>query len=383
MAELNAGPRPLTEYRAEFPVTNNFIYLDHAAVSPLSNRVKDAVNEFLGEATESAYFGYSRWMGRVGEIRATCAELIGSEVDEVAFVKNTSHGISLVAQGLDWREGDNVIVFEKEFPSNIYPWLNLEKRGVSVKFIPSSGNIIDLDNVERMIDSKTRLLSISSVQFSNGFRINLERLSGLCQSKKVLLFVDAIQSLGIVPMNVRGMGIDFLACDGHKWLLAPEGTGIFYCRRGLVEMIQPCLIGWKSVVNENDYDRIDFRLKTNSLKFEEGSLNVIGIRALGAAVDLLLEAGIDRISERILDLGDLIVDQSDKRGFEVRSPRDREHRAGINSITGDFDPIAVKDKLRALGILVNVRGGAIRVAPHFYNTEDEILRFFSELDKSI
>jgi selenocysteine lyase/cysteine desulfurase len=383
MAEVDSSKKSLAEYRVEFPVAKKFIYLDHAAVAPLSKRVKDAVNEFLTEATESAFFRYSFWMDRVEEIRGRCAELVGSEKQEIAFVKNTSHGICLVAEGLDWTEGDNVIIFEKEFPSNIYPWLNLERKGVKVKFIPASGNMIYIDDIEKMIDADTRLLSISSVQFSNGFRIDLERLGELCKRRKVLLFVDAIQSLGIAPLNVSGSGIDFLASDGHKWLLGPEGAGIFYCRHELAELLKPSLIGWKSVVNENDYDHIDFRLKTNSLRFEEGSLNVMGITALGAAVDLILEVGIDRISERLLDLGDLIVGEAENRGLEIRSPRDRKHRAGINSIMGSFDPIGVKDRLRALGILVNVRSGAIRVAPHFYNTEDEVLTFFSELDKLI
>ena len=383
MADVDSTKRSLSEYRVEFPVTKKFIYLDHAAVAPLSKRVKVSVNKFLTEATESAFFEYSRWMDKVEEIRGTCAELVGSEKDEIAFVKNTSHGISLVAGGLDWKEGDNVIIYEKEFPSNIYPWLDLERRGVKVKFIPARGNMICTDDIGKMIDANTRLLSISSVQFSNGFRVDLEKLGELCRRRKVLLFVDAIQSLGIVPMNVAQLGIDFLASDGHKWLLAPEGTGIFYCRHELAELLKPSLIGWKSVLNENDYDHIDFRFKTNSLKFEEGSLNVMGIMALGAAVDMLLEVGIGRISERILDLGDFIVRQSEERGLGIRSPKDRNQRAGISSIVGNFDPVGVKDRLRALGILVNVRSGAIRVAPHFYNTEDEILSFFGELDKLI
>jgi len=199
MAEVDSSKKSLAEYRVEFPVAKKFIYLDHAAVAPLSKRVKDAVNEFLTEATESAFFRYSFWMDRVEEIRGRCAELVGSEKQEIAFVKNTSHGICLVAEGLDWTEGDNVIIFEKEFPSNIYPWLNLERKGVKVKFIPASGNMIYIDDIEKMIDADTRLLSISSVQFSNGFRIDLERLGELCKRRKVLLFVDAIQSLGIAP----------------------------------------------------------------------------------------------------------------------------------------------------------------------------------------
>jgi selenocysteine lyase/cysteine desulfurase len=221
------------------------------------------------------------------------------------------------------------------------------------------------------------------VQFSNGFRIDLKKLGELCRRKGVFLYVDAIQSLGVTQMNVKEFRIDFLSADGHKWLLAPEGTGVFYCKKGIAERLNPPLIGWKSVQNESDYDRIDFRLKTNTLRFEEGSLNVVGIFALGAAVELLLEVGIDRIESKVLELGDLIIKEAQKLGFEIRTPKNREERAGIVSLSGGFNPIDVKDKLKALGIMVNVRGGAIRVSPHFYNTEDEILRFFDGMEKAV
>ena len=367
-------------YREEFPITKNLTYLDHAAVSPVSLRVKRAVDDFLTEAVESAFHNYGSWLQRVEEIRGICSKLVGSERDEIAFIKNTSHGLSLVAQGLDWREGDNLITYEREFPSNVYPWLSLKRRGVSVRLIAKKGYGFQTEDIENLIDSRTRLLSISSVQFSNGFKCDIHRIAELCKQKGVLLFVDAIQSLGVIPVNVKDYGIDFLAADGHKWLLAPEGTGIFYCRGDRAERLSPTLIGWKSVVNENDYDHIDFRLKDNALKFEEGSFNIVGINALGAAVELLLEIGIERIETRIFELGDLIIEETEKRLLELRSPRDRNERSAIHSIAGNFDSKIVKDKLKALGIIVNVRGGALRVAPHFYNTEDEILRFFSALD---
>jgi selenocysteine lyase/cysteine desulfurase len=219
------------------------------------------------------------------------------------------------------------------------------------------------------------------VNFSNGFKIDLKMIGELCKKKEILFFVDAIQSLGVIPMNVNEFRIDFLAADGHKWLLSPEGTGIFYCRKELAPMINPPLIGWKSIINESDYDHIDFRLKTNAIRFEEGSLNVMGIFALGAAIDLLLDVGIDKIHARVIQLGDLIIREAEKRDFQVRTPQNIEERGGIISIIGNFDPINVKDKLREEGILVNVRGGAIRVSPHFYNTEQEVLRFFDAMDK--
>ncbi len=232
---------------------------------------------FLDESTEGGSFHYPEWAERIVEIRRACAQLINAGPEEIAFVKSTSHGLSIVAQGLDWRPGDNVLIYEKEFPSNIYPWLNLKSKGVEVRTIPSRDGRILFEDISRLINSRTRLLAISSVQFSNGFRIDLEKVGSLCRDKQVLLCVDAIQSLGMVPMDVKAFHIDFLSADAHKWLLGPEGIGIFYCSNGLAERLSPPLIGWKSVQNEFAFDRPDFLLKTNCLRFEEGSMNLLGI----------------------------------------------------------------------------------------------------------
>jgi len=184
-------------------------------------------------------------------------------------------------------------------------------------------------------------------------------------------------------MNVREFHVDFLVADEHKWLLSTEGTGIFYCRKALAEKLTPPLIGWKSIQNEYDFDHIDFCLKTNALRFEEGSLNIVGIYALGASIDLLLEVGIHKIEDKVLELGDLIIREAEKRNLKVKTPKGREERRGIISIAGSFRPINVKDKLRALGIIVNVRDGAIRISPHFYNTEEEVLKFFDAIDRIV
>ncbi len=381
MSERYLTEESIEYYRKEFPVTKNYIYLDHAGVAPISLRVKSTVERFLKEASEAGIFKYQDWMDRVSAVRTNCAKLVGGEAEEIAFVKNTSHGLSIIAEGLDWKEGDNLIFFEREFPSNVYPWLNLRRKGVEIREIPSRGDSILVEDIERLMDLRTRLLTMSSVQFSNGFRIDLKSVGELCAEKNVLFCVDAIQSLGVVPMDVRDFKVDFLSADGHKWLLAPEGTGVFYCRKELAEKINPSLVGWKSVINESDYDRIDFRLKGNALRFEEGSLNVMGILALGASVELLLEAGIDRIEGRVLELGDTIIREAEKRDFVLRTPRSGKRRAGIVSFSGSFDPLNLRDKLKSLGVVVNVRGGALRVSPHFYNTEEEILRLFDSIDK--
>lgn len=380
---MNSDKKLFEIYRDEFPVTKDHVYLDHAGVAPVSLRGKRAVEKFLSEATESGMFNYKQWMDRVEEVRRSCAILTGAEPEEIAFVKNTSQGISIVAEGLDWKEGDNLLICEKDFPSNIYPWLNLKRKGVEIRVVPSQNERILLEDIELLIDSRTKLLTVSSVNFSSGFKIDLEVVGRLCKGKGILFFVDAIQSLGVIPMDVNEFKIDFLAADGHKWLLSPEGTGIFYCRKELAPRINPPLIGWKSIINESDYDHVDFRLKTNALRFEEGSLNVMGIYALGAAIDLLVEVGIDRIQARVIELGDLIIREAEKRDFQVRTPKSKEERGGIISIIGNFDPIKVKDKLKEEGILVNVRGGAIRISPHFYNTEYEVLRLFNAIDEVI
>jgi selenocysteine lyase/cysteine desulfurase len=363
-------------YRREFPVTENHIYLDHAGVAPVSLGVKKAVGTFLSESAEGGAFHYPKWAQQIVDIRRSCAKLINAEPDEIAFVKSTSHGLSIVAEGLNWKAGDNVLIYEKEFPSNIYPWLDLKRKGVGVKFIPSRDGRILIDDIEQLIDSKTRLIAISSVQFSNGFRIDLGKVGEICRRKKVLFCVDAIQSLGLIPMDVRECHIDFLSADAHKWLLGPEGIGIFYCRGELAEALHPPLIGWRSVQNDFDFDHLEFRLRTNALRFEEGSLNLMGIFGLGAAIGLLFEVGIPAIENRVLDLGDLIIREAESRGYGLFTPKSREERGGNVTITGPFDPAKMRDELREKGIMVNVRGGGLRVSPHFYNTGGEIEKLF-------
>lgn len=375
--------KSLESYRKEFPITGKHIYLDHSGVAPVSMRVKKAAEKFLAEAVEGAAFHYVNWLQRVIEIRRNCAQLVNAEPHEIAFVKNTSHGLSIVAEGLDWKPGENLLIYEKEFPSNIYPWLNLKRKGVEVKVIPSREGRILIEDIERLIDSKTRLLAISSVQFSNGFRIDLKRVGDLCRQKNILFCVDAIQSLGVIPMDVKAYKIDFLSVDAHKWLLGPEGTGIFYCRKELARQLNPPLVGWKCVQKDLDFDHPDFCFKNDALKFEEGSMNMLGIIGLGAAVDLLLEAGIDKIQEQVQGLGDLIIKEAEARGFTVLTPKSRNERGGNITFKGNFDPAKLRDALLKKGVMVNCRGGGLRVSPHFYNTSEDVKRFFAIVDKII
>jgi len=368
-------------YRREFPVTKNHIYLDHAGVAPVSLRVTAAIETFLAESAEGAAFHYPRWAQRVVEIRKACAQLVNAGEDEIAFIKSTSHGLSLVAEGVDWQCGDNVLFAERDFPSNIYPWINLKRKGVEARAVPSHGGWIKVEDIERLVDARTRLIAISSVSFSNGFRTDLRKLGALCKNKGIKFCVDAIQSLGIIPMDVRDFNIDFLAADAHKWLLGPEGIGIFYCRKELIQSIRPSIVGWKSVQNEFDFDHHDLKLKNDAQRFEEGSQNLMGIIGIGAAIEFLLEIGIENIEKRVLDLGDHIVGEAGKRGLTILTPLSRKERGGNITIAGGFNPVALRDALRERRIMVNVRGGGLRLSPHFYNTEEEINAVFQNIDR--
>ena len=372
--------KTIEKYRREFPVVENYIYLDHAGVAPASLRVKSAVEVFLRESSEGGAFHYPAWAHRINEVRTSCARLIHAEADEIAFVKNTSHGLSLVAEGINWKAGENILFYEREFPSNIFPWQNLKRKGIEARLVPFRNGRVQIEDIERLMDSRTRMVTVSSVQFSNGFRIDLKRLGGLCRDRNILLCVDAIQSLGMIPMDVQACNVDFLSADAHKWLLGPEGIGIFYCRKELTERIAPSLIGWKSVQNEFDFDQPHLVLKRDAQRFEEGSLNLMGVFGLGAAIELLLEVSIEDIEQHVLDLGDEIIEEADKRGFEILTPRERRERGGNVTFRGHFDQEAVRSGLREKGIMVNVRGGGLRVSPHFYNIESDIERLFEAID---
>ncbi len=370
-------------FRSEFPVTEKYVYLDHAGVSPLSLRAKCAIEAFLSESAQGGAFHYPKWSQQIATIRRACSRLINARPEEIAFVKSTSHGLSLVAGGIDWKPGDRVLVYEKEFPSNLYPWLNLKRKGVDVAFIPFHDGRILVDDVARRMDSRTRLISISSVQFTNGFAPDLKALGLLCRARNILFCVDAIQSLGLLPMDVQEFNIDFLAADAHKWLIGPEGIGIFYCRKEHAVRMQPPLVGWKSVQNEFAFEGPELQFKADALRFEEGSMNLMGIIGLGGALDLLFEAGIEKIADRVRELGDRIIKEAVSRGFSPLTPEERNSRGGIITFSGRFDPIGMRDRLREKGIMVNVRAGGLRVSPHFYNSIEELGRFFTVLDELV
>ncbi len=365
-----------SSFRSQFPVTASWAFLDHAAVAPLPAPAVAALHDYSQSLAANGIAAVGEWVKRIKHVRALGARLIAAESDDVYFVPNTTHGISIVAEGFPWHAGDNVVLAAEEYPANQYPWMNLASRGVEVRAVPSRGSRISIDDLRDAMNARTRVLTVSAVEFASGFRHDLDVLGELCRSRGIFFFVDAIQGLGVFPIDVTKTPIDALSADGHKWLLGPEGAGIGFLRREWVERLHPFGVGAFSVENPLAFATIDFRLQPHAGRFEGGALNVPGITALGASIDLLLNAGIANIRARVLELTDYLCEQAVRRGWTVFSARAGEERSGIVSlIHPTLPPEEVVKQCRAAGVIVNARAGRVRVSPHAYNLEAEIDRF--------
>jgi selenocysteine lyase/cysteine desulfurase len=361
-------------WRDEFPITEQCVYFDHAGVAPVSRRVAAAVDVFVRDARDFARLHYHAWETRAEAVRSAAAALIGAHADEMAFVASTSDGLSAIATGVNWRAGDSLVIVADEFPANVYPWWDLERFGVTIRTAPIENGRLTVEAVANLIDDSTRVVSVSAVDFATGQRRPLAALGDLCRARGILFCVDAIQALGALRLDVERDRIDCLAADGHKWMCAPEGCGILYVSRSWVERLTPRRLGWKSVVDHGTYLPYHFELKPDALRFECGSLNFLGIHALGAALDLLAEAGADFVEERVLGLTGQLRDGLVARGYSVLSPDLPRERSGILTVRCRRDPVEVVAALRARGILANARGGGVRLSPHFYCDDEDVAR---------
>ena len=362
-------------YRSQFPVTESWIYMNHAAVSPISQRACDAMVGLLDEVRQSGAGNWRQWVDTYDASRRSLAKLLNAEPGEIAFTKNTSEGVSTFANGLEWQPGDQVVSIEGEFPSNFFAWKALEKRGVVLRLVQPEQGCVSHESIVSALSSRTRVVAVSFVQYLSGFRLDLEMLGKACAAHGCLLFVDAIQGLGAFPVDVKRANIAGLAADGHKWLLGPEGAGVLYVNRQVMERITPTEIGWWTVRHWADFSSRELSWRDDACRYECGTLNTIGIYGLGAAVDLLLEVGIPNIAERILGLTERLRNGLLAQGHSVFGPPAREESSGIVSFVprrGTAERLL--NLLFSHRVQVAARLGMVRVAPHFYNTEEEIDR---------
>jgi cysteine desulfurase / selenocysteine lyase len=364
------------EFRDLMPITRRLAYLDHAATAPISGPASDAIRVWSQQAAEWGDTAWPEWEQRANRVRRTAAELIGAAEEEVALVPNTSAGINLVAEGFPWREGDNVVTLANEFPSNLYPWMNLTSRGVETRRVPVEDGQVDLDRIAAACDSRTRIISVSWVGYSTGWRMDLEALVALAHQRGSLVFLDAIQGLGVFPIHVQRVGVDFLAADGHKWLLGPEGAGIFYVRREHLELLRPLNLGWNSVVQAHDFSRIELNLRPDASRYEGGSRNMVGYLALGASLDLLAGLGLgpdqSPLAERVMTLTDAAAARLESIGAVIKSCRRPAHRSGILAFElPGRNVVEVRRSCLQAGVVLSVRGGNLRISPHAYNDDSD------------
>lgn len=360
----------------EFPITKNKIYLAHAAVSPLPSRVTRAINDYVNHASIQGQFEYLHKKIEE-ETRDFAANLLEATPEEIAFVPSTSAGLSLIASGLDWKKGDNVIIAEGDFPANIYPWLNLQRRGVEVRFIPRKSNgAVTLSDVKSQVDERTQLVSLSSVHFVTGAPIDVDSIGQFLQENGILFCLDAIQSLGAMPCSVRY--VDFLIADAHKWLLGPQGFGLLFVRRSCWDRLHPPLVGWKSVRSPKEFLNIQLEFPDSAQRYEPGSLNIVGLIGLHAALSLILEIGVSAIAKQITILRTMLTNGIQQKGYNVLGVSSPAQATGITSFKQDDKQIvALYQQLDKSGIIVSLRDDlmgdkCIRISPHFYNTEKEI-----------
>jgi selenocysteine lyase/cysteine desulfurase len=369
---------------SQFPILDHAApYLNHAAVGPWPRCTAEAAQAFAEENMRHGSNNYLEWMEREKQLRNNLAQMTGaSSADDIALLKNTTEGISLVANGLPWQAGDSIVLPAEEFPSNRLPWRAQRARGVEVREV----DIRAADDAEQALvdamDDSTRLLSVSSVQWNDGFRLDLERLGLACRQRGVLFFVDAIQQLGALPIDVEKANIDFLAADAHKWLLGPEGIAVFYCREERRPELRLQQHGWHMVDRFWDFQRDEWEPSATALRFEAGSPNSIGQAALHASTELFLETGMKRVRDRVLaNSRYLIKNLQQLPGIQVSSRTEERRLSGIVSFAyAARSPEEIYRALQKRGVSCAVRGRTVRISPHFYQGETELDRFFEILE---
>ncbi len=371
--------------KEQFPVIEHLAHMNHAAVGPWPQVTAQAVTDFVKENAQWGSLHYSKWLHTEKELRSKLAVLINAPgPEDIALVKNTSEGLSFVASGLEWRRGDNVVGIRQEFPSNRFPWEALAAKGVEFRKLDLESAQDPEQALMELCDERTRLLSVSSIQYHNGFRLNLERMGQFCRAQGTLFCVDAIQHIGALPFDVQAIQADFVVADGHKWMLSAEGLGLLYIRRDLLESLSLNQFGWHMAENLGDYTQQNFTPASSARRFECGSPNMLGIYALNSSVGFLLEQGLEQIGSAIITNTRYLMDRlEDIPGVKLLTDCHESRLSGI--VTFYKEGLASEhlyQQLMARKVLCAHRGGGVRLSPHFYTPRsqlDQVLKYVQEI----
>jgi len=368
------------EYRSHFPIAGRFAYLNHASVSPLSIDSRDAMSRMLEGVSSGADRRFPEWEQSNTWSRAAAARLVNAKPHEIAFLRNTSEGLSVIANGINWRRGDNIVTSEAEFPANIYPWMRVQQLGhVELRLQPARNGWVDTEELLSRIDERTRLVSVSWVQFGSGQRLDIRRIGRHCRERNVLFVVDAIQGLGALQLDVERDCVDAFASGGHKFLLGPKGVAILFVSDRVLDCIRPTVIGWTAVKEYRDYLLHDLDFRDGAARFEGGTLNEAGICGLGHSIDLMLNAGPERIERHLLSLNEYICHGLRERGYEVNGHTASERSA---IVVCQHPAHRAEDLLATLeekDVIISARLGKLRIAPHFYNSREDADRLLEAL----
>ncbi|HEX8707798.1 MAG TPA: aminotransferase class V-fold PLP-dependent enzyme [Pyrinomonadaceae bacterium] len=363
------------DLRALFPITEQLVYLNHAAVSPPPAPTIAAVEAQLKDVSHHGSLHFRDWLAVKQRARQLAAAMLGARPEQLAFMRNTSDGLSTVANGLRWRAGDNIVTFKKEFPSNVYPWLRISmEHDVEVRFCEERDGRIPLEELLGLIDARTRLVAVSHVQFGSGFRLDLERLGRAARARDALLVVDVIQSMGALPVDVEAQLVDVAAGACHKWLLTPEGVGLLYLSDRARERLEPTLVGWTSVPDPEQYGDFEQPWNPGALAWETGTFPTALVHGLEASLRLLTETGVERIASHLGDLTDYLCERLAGSDYRIVSSRRAGEKSQIVCLqhNGRWSPLALYAHLKSRNIVVAPRGDRLRIAPHLYNTAAEI-----------
>lgn len=359
-----------------FPIVSQWNFLNHAGTAPMSLRSRAAVESVVNDLTNRPR-QQDRFLEDMDRLRRALAGIIGGDPDGLTVTRGTAHGISLLAQGLDWKAGDNIVSARLEYPANLYPWMAQRRRGVDLRLVEPEAGRVTPDAVLALMDDRTRVVALSAVQFWNGYRIDIARIGEECRRRNVILAVDAIQALGVLETDVKAMKIDFIAAGAGKWLMGPVGIGLAWFAPELLERIEPLLVGTGSVVKNTEYFHPELVWAPTARRFEESTISWMALVAFLAAAELLLEIGIERIEERVLSLAGRLGDGLTERGFEIWAPwpRRRSESSGIISFRKPgTPPEETLRELTAARIACRTHSDYVRLSPHFYNTTEEIDR---------
>lgn len=370
------------DFRRLFPILEQWTYLNSASVSPPPTTTITAIDAQLRDVQMNGSLNYKKWVAAKENSRRLLAGLFNVRAEQIAFMRNTSDALSCIANGLPWNAGDNIVTFQHEFPSNIHPWRRIrDVFGVELRFAQEHGGRVDLDELINLIDADTKVVTISAVQYSSGFRADLRRIADAARKVDALFVVDVIQAAGIIPLDFERDGVDAAAGACHKWLFAPEGLGYLYLSDRARKRVEPTLVGWISVEDYEDFSRFEKDYKPAALAWETGTFASSLFYGLENSLRIFHEFGVENINRYLLELTDFLCENVDQEKYEIVSSRRAGEKSQIVCLKNrqNLTPYTVAKHLEREKVIVVPRGDRLRISPHIYNNQSDIAKLLNAL----